>query len=139
MSAVEVPLGLVEAGAVPWGEEGRLRYKAPVGAVGPALRAEAVVHRAALFALVNAGAALPRRREAMSEDLRHEFKERVEPFTVDEVLTGDLGKSSHRQEARDIMRVGGLLYRLGFSKRRVRDDGSRKVRWAGWSQVGEGT
>jgi hypothetical protein len=60
-----------------------MRNKAPVGAVGLALWAKAAAHHAALVALVNAGAASPRHREAWSEDLRHEFEERAAILTFE--------------------------------------------------------
>ena len=57
--APAVLLALVEAGVVLWVEDGRLRFRAPEGALDAELRAHAVGCRGALVALVRAGAVLP--------------------------------------------------------------------------------
>ncbi len=70
--------------------------------------------------------------DAWEEPIRRWLDERVEPFTIDELLTGALGKETARHQTRDTMRAAGILTRLGFAKRRLRVDGVRRMLWASW-------
>lgn len=72
------------------------------------------------------------------EPVRCWTEERVEPFTVDEVLNHAIGKAADRHETRDTMRVAALLGRLGFSKKRMRLGEGRQTLWGRWDQPGEG-
>jgi hypothetical protein len=62
---------------VVWEVGGRLRYRAPVGALTEALRAAAAGCRGSLTALVRAGAVLPLDRAAWPPAWREAFEERV--------------------------------------------------------------
>jgi len=75
--AAEVLLALLEVGAVLWVEAGRLRFRAPEGAVGEALRGRAGACRPALVALVEAGAVLSPDLAGWPEEARESFEERA--------------------------------------------------------------
>ena len=70
--------------------------------------------------------------DAWEEPIRRWLEDHVEPFTIDELLSGALGKETARHETRDAMRAAGILSRLGLSKKRVRVEGARRVLWAVW-------
>ncbi|MCK6502478.1 virulence-associated E family protein [Myxococcota bacterium] len=76
--------------------------------------------------------------DAWEEPVRRWTEDRVEPFTVDEVLNHAIGKDTDRHETRDTMRVAALLGRLGFSKKRMRLGEGRQTLWGRWDQPGEG-
>jgi hypothetical protein len=77
MTAANVLLALVEAGAVLWIEDGRLRFRAPRGALGGGLDARSRACTPALVALVRAGAVLPRDLAAWPADERDAYEERA--------------------------------------------------------------
>jgi len=54
----------------------------------------------------------------------------VDRFTVTEVLTEAVRMDLDKQAKHHEMRVGGILARLGWEKRRVRIGGSRVYRWS---------
>jgi len=54
----------------------------------------------------------------------------VDRFTVAEVLTEAVRMDLDKQAKHHEMRVGGILARLGWEKRRVRIGGSRVYRWS---------
>ena len=83
MTAADVLLALVSAGAVLWVEGGRLRFRAPVGALDGALKASAARSRGGLIALVRSGGVLPEDRAAWSEETTYEFDERAGILTFE--------------------------------------------------------
>jgi putative DNA primase/helicase len=76
--------------------------------------------------------------DAWEEPIRRWLEDHVEPFTIDALLSGALGKETARHETRDAMRAAGVLSRLGLSKKRVRVEGVRRVLWAAWDAVDGG-
>lgn len=54
---------------------------------------------------------------------------RLEGWTVEDLLGGALDKDKDKQSKGDEMRIGGILTRLGFVKRRVQVGGKRRWRW----------
>ncbi len=97
----DVLLALVDAGAVLWVEAGRLRFRAPEGAVDDALRARAAGCRGALVALVQAGAVLPPDRAAWPEEDREAFEERAGICEYD----GGLPRDAAEREAERCIRL----------------------------------
>lgn len=101
MTAADVLLALLEAGAALWVEGDRLRFRAPVGALDAALRERAAATRPALIALVRAGAALERDVERWPEALRHAREERAGALQFD----GGLSAEAAGREAERLARV----------------------------------
>jgi len=77
MTAANVLLALVEAGAVLWIEDSRIRFRAPAGALGGGLEARARACRPAIVALVRAGAVLPAELAAWPAEERDRYEERA--------------------------------------------------------------
>jgi hypothetical protein len=77
MTAANVLLALVEAGAVLWLDGDRLRFRAPRGALGGDLDARSRACRPALVALLRAGAVLPPDLAAWPADERDAYEERA--------------------------------------------------------------
>lgn len=50
-------------------------------------------------------------------------------WTVEQLLGGALDKDKDKQSKADEMRIGGILTRLGFVKRRIQVNGKRRWRW----------
>ena len=99
--APDVLLALVSAGAVLWVEDGRLRFRAPVGAVAEDLKAAAGRIRGSLVALVRAGALLPAERTAWPEDAVADFEERAGLLIFD----GGMAPSDAEREAERLVRL----------------------------------
>lgn len=77
MTPGDVLLSFAEAGAVLWTDGDALRFRSPPGALSPELRAGALACRAALVALVRAGACLPVDVARWPETWRDAFEERA--------------------------------------------------------------
>ena len=101
MTAPDVLVELVEAGVVLWVAEGRLRFRAPHGAVDEDLRAGVAAVRGGLVALVKAGAVLPADRAAWPSEAREGFEERAGIMEFD----GDLPREIAEREAERCVRV----------------------------------
>lgn len=110
-------LALVDAGVLLWVEDGRLRYRAPVGALDDPLRTAAANHRAGLIALVERGAVLPRSRLQWDEEALHEFEERAA------ILTFDAGMGVKAAEV-----AAERLMRRAAARRWSRDRGGHEQR-----------
>lgn len=101
MTPADVLLGLAEAGAAVWLADGRLRFRAPEGAVTGELREAAAACRSALIALVRSGATLPVDLAAWPEPWREAFEERAGLIEFD----GGRLRAIAEQEAERIVRV----------------------------------
>jgi hypothetical protein len=101
MTPAAVLLALVEAEVVLWAEGSALRYRAPVGQLDTKLRGQAATARPALLALVQAGAVLPRSREAWPADERERFEERAGFLEFE----GGLSRQAAEREAERLVRV----------------------------------
>ena len=116
MTAADVLLALVFAGAVLWVEDGRLRFRAPVGALDDTLKEAAAKSRGGLIALVRSGAVLPADRTAWSEETTHELEERAGILTFE----ADLAPADAEREAERLVRVAHtreFLERHAFVRR----------------------
>jgi hypothetical protein len=96
VNAVTVLEQLVELGVVLWTEGDRVRFRAPVGALGHELRDASAECRAGLRALVDAGGVLPVDRAAWLEDAVDAFEERAAIMEFDGGLTRD--RAEHKAE-----------------------------------------
>lgn len=101
MTPADVLLGLAEAGAMVWLADGRLRFRAPEGAVTGELREAAAACRPALIALVRSGASLPADPAVWPERWREAFKERAGIIEFD----GGRPRAVAEQEAEQVVRV----------------------------------
>ncbi len=101
MTPADVLLGLAEAGAAVWLADGRLRFRAPEGAVTGELREGAAACRSALLALVRSGATLPAEPAAWPEPWREAFEERAGLIEFD----GGRPRALAEQEAERLVRV----------------------------------
>jgi len=97
----DVLLALLDAGAVVWEVGGRLRYRAPAGALTEELRAAAAVCRGSLLVLVRAGAVLPADRAAWPTARRDAFEERAGFIEFD----GGRPRAVAEQEAERLVRL----------------------------------
>ena len=77
MTAPKVLLDLVEAGVVLSVDDGKLRYRARIGALTPELRTRAGTVRGRLIALVKSGAVLPHECSAWPDVARAAAGERA--------------------------------------------------------------
>ena len=110
MTAPSVLLALVEAGVVLWVEDGRLRFRAPDGALTAEIRDGAARCGAALVALVEAGAVLPAGRDAWSVQLHERWEERAAVMEFEGGLVRELAE----REAERWLRV---VHARGFVAR----------------------
>ena len=101
MSPSDVLVALVEAGVVLWADDDVLHYRAPVGAVGGALRRRASSTRPGVIALVRAGAVLPRAIGRWPDDERQDFEERAGMLQFE----GGLPRESAEREAERLVRL----------------------------------
>lgn len=101
MSPGDVLLALVLADVRMWANGRRLFYRAPVGALTPALRSQAAACRPALVALVRAGAVLPADRQAWGPLAVESHAERAGILRFD----GGLSPSAAEAEAERLVRV----------------------------------
>lgn len=101
MTPGDALIALAEAGAVMWLEAGRLRYRAPAGALSDELRARVGACRPALVALVAAGGTLPVARSDWVEPWRSEVEERAGVLQFD----GGLVREAAEREAERLLRV----------------------------------
>lgn len=90
--APDVLLALVEAGVVLWVEDGRLRFRAPEGALGEELRARAAACRGALLVLVKTGAVLPADPARWPEEATANREERAAIMEFDGRLPRDVAE-----------------------------------------------
>lgn len=111
--APEVLVALLEAGALLWMEAGRLRFRAPEGAVDTVLRERARGCRRALVVLVEAGVVLPPELADWPEEARLAFEERAGICEFD----GGLPRAQAEVEAERCVRVAharAFLARAGM-------------------------
>ena len=101
MSAAEVLIELVEAEVVLWLDGDRLRFRAPEGAVTGELRERVATCRAALVALVKAGAVLPATRSDWPEEVAFDFEERAGICEFE----GELPRDQAEREADKCLRL----------------------------------
>ena len=101
MTPADVLLGLAEAGAAVWLADGRLRFRAPEGAITGELRVAAAACRSALIALARSGATLPVDPAAWPEPWREAFEERAGIIEFD----GGRPPAIAEQEAERLVRV----------------------------------
>ena len=101
MNAPSVILALVEADVVLWVEGGRLRFRAPEGALTAELRSQAAACRSALVALVDAGAVLPADHGAWSAELRELWEERSAVMEFDGGLVRELAEREAERRVRN--------------------------------------
>jgi len=90
--APDVLIALVEADVVVWVEDGRLRFRAPEGALGDELRARAARCRGALLVLVKAGAVLPADLARWPEEAAANREERAAIMEFDGRLPRDVAE-----------------------------------------------
>jgi hypothetical protein len=101
VNPADVLLGLAEAGAAVWLADGRLRFRAPEGAVTGELRVAAAACRSALIALVRSGVTLPADPAAWPDPWREAFEERAGIIEFD----GGRPRAIAEQEAERLVRV----------------------------------
>lgn len=101
MTPGDALIALAEVGAVLWLEAGRLRYRAPAGALSDELRGRVAACRPALVVLVAAGGALPVARGDWLEPWCSEVEERAGVLQFD----GGLAREVAEREAERLLRV----------------------------------
>ena len=101
MTPADALLRSIEAGIVLWVEGPRLRYRAPVGTLTPALRDHLTSARGALIALLRAGAGLPVARSSWAEPWRSAFEERAALMEFE----GGLPREAAEREAEHLVRL----------------------------------
>lgn len=99
--AAKALIALAEAGVVLLLDAGRLRFRAPTGAVTDDLRADVAACRPALVALVAAGGALPVERGSWPDPWLTEVEERAGILQFD----GGLSREVAEREAERLLRV----------------------------------
>lgn len=101
MMAANALIAFAEAGVVLVVDAGRLRFRAPTGALTDDLRADVAACRPALVALVAAGGVLPVERGSWPEPWRTEVEERAGILQFD----GGLSRDVAEREAERLLRV----------------------------------